>query len=95
MPVGADVLPKPQDEPDRLVEKPADEEDKQTIICFTDGSGFKDKQGCGLHIKYENTIIWEDHEHLGSMSTVFQAEIVAILRAGQKLMDKLNQNIVI
>ena len=30
VPVGADVLPTPQDEPEKLVEKQADEEDQQT-----------------------------------------------------------------
>ena len=56
-----------------------------TIQCYTDGSKMNDKVGAGVYIvKNEGPQIEESH-HLGSKSTVFQAETFAVGRAAKIL----------
>ena len=47
----------------------------------------KGKTGCGLYITQNGTTKWEGIEHLGTLATVFQAEVLAILRASQQLQN--------
>ena len=71
-------------------------EHKNTIYCYTDGSKIEgSKTGCGFTINQHGKTILSGFEGLGVTPTVFQAEIVAILRASDALMNKDEQKIVI
>jgi ribonuclease HI len=65
------------------------------IKCFTDGSKMEDNVGAGYVIYCNNTIIKEEAYHLGAHSTVFQAEMAAVLKASSHLINTntTNQNI--
>ncbi len=49
------------------------------------------KQGCGQNITHKNKAIWEGSEYLGITSTLFQAEMIAFLRAGLQVMNRRNK----
>ena len=67
---------------------------KNTIYCYTDGSKIKEsKVGCGFIIKKASECLDQHQESLGTIATVFQAEILAILRASQALQKRVNQKI--
>ena len=71
-------------------------ESNNTIYCYTDGSKIKDSMvGCGFIIKKASKCLDKHQESLGSIATVFQAEILAILRASQALQKRVNQKITI
>jgi len=58
-----------------------------TVQCYTDGSGMEEQTGAGYAI-YENGVITkEDSFHLGSNSTVFQAEVTAIDKVAEHLLE--------
>ena len=65
------------------------------VLCFTDGSGLRDHYGAGIFITGITPTSIELSTHLGTLCTVFQAEISAILEtAGFLLQEKLeNQSI--
>ena len=57
----------------------------QKVCCYTDGSKFQQKVGWGFHINITNDLndkeIIEDCGRLNDESSVFQAEIMAIIKA--------------
>jgi ribonuclease HI len=57
------------------------------IKCFTDGSKMEDSVGAGFVIYQDNSIIKEGVFHLGTHSTVFQAETAAVTQAAKHLHD--------
>ena len=69
-------------------------ESNNTIYCYTDGSKIKDSMvGCGFVIKKSSECLDKHQESLGAIATVFQAEILAILRASQAMQKRLKQKI--
>jgi ribonuclease HI len=68
---------------------------KTDLTCFTDGSKMEDDVGAGFVIYQNNTVIKEEAYHLGAHSTVFQAEMAAVLKATNHLnsTNTKNQNI--
>jgi len=67
------------------------------INCYTDGSRLNDKTGCGIHIKHNTRVIYNGHFYLGTNTTVYQAEIIAIQKAATWLHSQeiQHQNITI
>ena len=63
------------------------------IQVYTDGSLINDRAGCGVFIDFGNREL-SGLEHLGKCASVFQAEILAIDRAADVLMNSSNQHIV-
>ena len=66
-------------------------EDINTINCFTDGSKSGDKSGAGFLIK-GNQVKIQGFFHLGKYTTVFQAEIMAVLAATERLLEHKIEN---
>ena len=61
--------------------------EEEIINCFTDGS--KTEIGCGTaYAIYSQSIEKKEYIHLGELTTVFQAEITAITRAGLTLLEE-------
>ena len=59
-----------------------------SIIGYTDGSKLHDNNtGAGIHISFNQTNIKEESIHLGMHATVFQAEIFAIGRAAEHILQ--------
>ncbi len=58
-----------------------------TINCFTDGSRFDETSGAGFTI-HSTTSHTNGFLNLGRYSTVFQAEVIAILKATETMIDK-------
>ena len=56
---------------------------KSQTTIYTDGSKTKQGVGSGFVVYYKNQLIHSDHTTLPFHTTVFQAEIHAILKAGQ------------
>ena len=68
-------------------------EEPDTIRVYTDGSLIRNKAGCGVHVDY-HTDTFTGCEHLGRDASVFQAEILAIHRAADMLLDHSHRTIV-
>ena len=85
-------IPAREDYPDILSSVPP-----STVQCFTDGSKMEDKVGAGYTILSNDVLINEESFHLGSYSTVFQAEVMAVSKAASYLLDKdySNETIII
>ena len=64
---------------------------KSTINCFTDGSRFDETSGAGFTIHSTNSHT-NGFLNLGKYSTVFQAEVIAILRASETMINKKISN---
>ena len=58
-----------------------------TIQCYTDGSKMNDNVGAGVYIMDNQNPPREESYHLGSNSTVFQAETYAVGRAAKILRE--------
>lgn len=58
-----------------------------TVKCFTDGSRLKGRAGAGFCIIVNGTLVAEQAIPLGTYPTVFQAEIMAIFAAAEKLVE--------
>ena len=76
----------------RLSEYEAIENDTKTIQCYTDGSKMNDKVGAGVYIVDNDTPTCEESYHLGTNSTVFQAETFAVGTAAKILLDSGTKN---
>ena len=71
-------------------------ENNSWIYCYTDGSKINNLQsGCGFVIRQANKSVMTHHENIGTISTVFQAEVLAILRVCKALSKRINQKILI
>ena len=46
------------------------------------------KTGCGVHTVLEDRVIYNGNFYLGNTTTVFQAEVTAIAKSAQKLLDQ-------
>ena len=64
-------------------------ENDNTVYCYTDGSKINHQVGLGYVIKHNSLNLMEKYEHLGKHATVFQAEVLAILRASEAV-EELN-----
>ena len=71
----------------RLSEYEVIENDTNTIQCYTDGSKMNEKVGAGVYIVDNDTPTWEESYHLGTNSTVFQAETFAVGTAAKILRE--------
>ena len=70
-------------------------ESKKVIYCYTDGSKIEgSKTGCGFTIHQRGKTTSNGYEGLGTTTTVFQAEIVAIIRGSEAMMSNEKQRIV-
>ena len=58
------------------------------IISYTDGSVLDNKTGCGIHTVQGGRVIYNGNFYLGNTATVFQAEVTAIRKSAQMLLDK-------
>ena len=68
-------------------------EEIDTIHCFTDGSKTEDRSGAGYIIKGGN-LKKHGYKTLGNTTTVFQAEISAIIEASEKLIEEIRNQII-
>ena len=68
-----------------------------TVKVYTDGSKLNGRVGAGFYAEYPNNSPKQAYFHLGIYSTVFQAEVLAILEVAKNLLlDKMhNQRIVV
>ena len=72
------------------------EENMNSIYCYTDGSKIEgSKTGCGFSVRHKNTSIINISEGLGMAPSVFQAEVLAILRVSTEMKKRLRQKIII
>ncbi len=60
---------------------------KPPMACYTDGSREDDRTGAGWAICLGNTIIHEGCDYLGVTATVYQAEVYAILKVTEWLLQ--------
>ena len=58
------------------------------IVSYTDGSVLDNKTGCGVHTIQENRVIYNGNFYLGNTTTVFQAEVTAIRKSAEMLVNK-------
>ena len=58
------------------------------IISYTDGSVLDNKTGCGVHTIMGKRVIYNGNFNLSNNATVFQAEVFAIRKSAQMLIDK-------
>ncbi len=65
------------------------------VLCYTAGSKREDCAGSGLHIKIHNQLVAQEAVPLGRVPTLFQAEIIAIMRAAEMLLQYSNQGQII
>ena len=65
------------------------------IVSYTDGSLLEGRAGCGVHTIMGNRVIYNGNFYLGTMATVFQAEVTAINKSAKMLSEKrwLNKTI--
>ena len=70
-------------------------ENANTIYCYTDGSKMNNYAGFGYQIRTKHKEKSNNSTHLGSIATVFQAEVIAIQRVALELIKSTNQNIII
>ena len=73
------------------VENPA----KKHTICYTDGSKMANQTGFGFGITQSNWVMASGCGQLGSNNSVFQAEIMAIHKCADELMEQDANNIII
>ena len=70
-------------------------ENRNTVYCYTDGSKMNNHAGFGYQIRTKHVEKSNNYAFLGSIATVFQAEVIAIQRVALALIHGKNQNIVI
>ena len=71
-------------------------ENGTSIYCYTDGSKIeKSRTGCGFTIKRDGKTMASGFESLGTIPTVFQTEIQAIVRGCEAMEKRTGQKIVI
>ena len=58
------------------------------IISYTDGSVLENKTGCGVHTVQGKRVIYNGNFYLGNAPTVFQAEVTAIKKSAEMLVNK-------
>ena len=58
------------------------------LACFTDGSKMGYKSGCGLCVYHNRQLDYTEYQSLGSLTTVFQAEVYAINLCASYLLNK-------
>ncbi len=81
-----DTMIKSRDEINKTIKVPRPN-NHHTINCFTDGSRFDETSGAGFTIHSTTSHINGFH-NLGRYSTVFQAEVIAILQASEAMKTK-------
>ena len=57
------------------------------IVSYTDGSLLNNKTGCGIHTVLGERVIYNGNFYLGNTATVFQAEITAITKSAEILLN--------
>ena len=57
------------------------------IISYTDGSVLENKTGCGVHTVQGKRVIYNGHFYLGNASMVFEAEVTAIRKSAEMLVN--------
>ena len=57
------------------------------IVSYTDGSLLNNKTGCGVHTVIGQRVIYNGNFYLGITATVFQAEITAIKKSAEMLLN--------
>ena len=57
------------------------------IVSYTDGSLLNNKTGCGVHTVYDKRVIYNGNFYLGNTASVFQAEVTAIRKSAQMLLN--------
>ena len=57
------------------------------VISYTDGSVLDNKTGCGVHTVKGNRVIYNGNFYLGNRSTAFQAEVTAIRKSAEILLN--------
>ena len=69
---------------------------ENTIQCYTDGSMINESVGSGIFIKSSTELIHEESIHLGTSSTVFQAEMYGVQKTADVLLEKkiIDKNII-
>ena len=66
---------------------------KSLVRCYTDGSKINGRVGAGFYIEYPGNLPAKEASfHLGKHSTVFQAEIFALLQIAKELLTEKMQN---
>ena len=58
------------------------------VISYTDGSVLDDKTGCGVHTIQGERVIYNGNFYLGNTTTLFQAEVTAIRKSAEMLINK-------
>ena len=62
------------------------------IVSYTDGSLLNYKTGCGVHTVLGKRVIYNGKFYLGNTATVFQAEITAIKKSAEMLLNSGYKN---
>ena len=62
------------------------------IISYTDGSLLDNKTGCGIHTVQGGRVIYNGNFYLGNKASVFQAEVIAIRKSAEMLLNKKWKN---
>ena len=57
------------------------------IVSYTNGSLLNNKTGCGVHTVYDKRVIYNGNFYLGNTASVFQAEVTAIRKSAQMLLN--------
>ena len=70
-------------------------ESRNSTYCYTDGSNMNNNSGLGIHLRVTKSPHKDFFEYLGKSTSVFQAEITAITRACQKMIELKYERIVI
>ena len=74
-----------------IVHKPDDgrirKKEANGIVSYTDGSVLRGKTGCGIHTVKGKRIIYNGNFYLGDTATVFQAEITALKKSAEMLLN--------
>ena len=69
---------------------------QNTVKVYTDGSKLDGRAGVGIYAEYPNNSPKQAFFHLGMYSTVFQAEVIAILKVAKNLLlEKMHNQIAV
>ena len=61
---------------------------KPSTDPYTDGSELDNKTGCGEHTTLGKRVIYNGNFYLGNTTTVFQADVKAIQKSAEMLLNK-------
>ena len=62
------------------------------VVSYTDGSVLNNKTGCGVHTVKGERVIYNGNFYLGDTTTVFQAEVTAIRKSAEMLINSGYEN---